>query len=141
MREALLKISALFSYCGGPLFIADLLKPRLGVYLPFVITFLPVGLMVLGALCLDFETRDRWSLAAVRAGRRSLYIVLGMHFYALWCFACGTRVPDQSLHYLGIAVGLAWSFAYLRAARRSAAAPGDPSRAGDRLSNEPIEPS
>jgi len=141
MREAVLRIAALFSYCGGPLFIADLLKPRFGVVPVFLITFLPVGLMVVGALCLDFETRDRWSLAAVRAGRKSLYIVLGTHFYALWCFAGGMRVPDQSLHYLGIGVGVLWSIAYLRAARRSAAAPGDPARARDRLSNEPIEPS
>ena len=64
MREAVLKIAALFSYCGGPLFIADVLKPRLKLGLAFLITFLPVGLMVLGAPCLDGDTRNRWSFAS-----------------------------------------------------------------------------
>src|SRR6266850_8248803 len=118
MREAVLRIAALFSYCGGPLYIADVMKPRLNGVPAFLITFLPVGFMVVGALFLDDAIRDRTSFAAVWAGRQGLYIVLGMHVYALWCFVSRDRVPDQSLHYLGIAVGVAWSVAYLRAARR-----------------------
>lgn len=117
MRETVLKIAALFSYCGGPLFIGELLKPRFGAGPAFLVTFLPVGLIVIGALCLD-DTRNRWSFAAVWAGRLGLYIALGMHLYALWCFVNGTRTPDQSLYYLGIAVGMVWSIVYLRAARR-----------------------
>ena len=117
MREAVLKIAALFSYCGGPLFVGELLKRRIGQGPAFLITFLPVGLMVIGALCLD-DTRNRWSSAAVWAGRLGLYIVMGMHLYALWCFVDGTRTLDQSLYYLGITVGMVWSIAYLRAARR-----------------------
>lgn len=141
MREALVRIAALFSYCGGPLFIADFLKPRLSGGLAFLITFLPVGFMVLGAFFLDDGTRDRWSLAAVWAGRQGLYLALGMHVYAAWCFVDGVRVPDQSLHYLGIAVGVTWSVAYLRAAHRRGASSRGPSHAGDRASTEPIEPS
>jgi len=139
MREAVLKIAALFSYCGGPLFIADILKPRLNMSLVFSITFFPVLLMVLGALCLDDRTRGRWSSRAVRGGRVGLFIVLGMNVYAIGRFVDGVRVPDQSLHYIGIAVGVAWSVAYLRAARRwmSSAVV----HAGDRPSAEPIEPS
>jgi len=134
MRDAVLRIAALFSYYGGPLFIADVLKSRFNFNLVFLMTFLPVGFMVIGALCLDDDTRSRWSFGAVWAGRQSLYIVLGMHFYALWCYMDGVRVPDQSLHYIGIAVGVAWSVAYLRAARRWVSAP-------DHTSTEPIEPS
>jgi hypothetical protein len=140
MRMAVLKIAALFSYCGGPLFINELLKPHLGVNPTFLVTFLPVGLMVLGALCLD-ETRNRWSNAAVWAGRQGLYIVLGMHLYALWCFVNGTRVPEQSLYYLGIIVGVVWSIAYLRAARHWTSLPDGSSRERDRDSTEPFEPS
>jgi len=139
MKVALLKITALFSYCGGPLFISDLLKPRYPSGLVFSLTFLPVGLMVLGALSLD-GTRDRWSTAAVWAGRQGLYVVLAMHVYAIWCFLDGVRVREQSLHYFGIAVGIVWSVAYLRAARRRAPADGS-SRATDSASTEPIEPS
>jgi hypothetical protein len=134
MREAVLRIAALFSYCGGPLFIADALKPRLDSKPAFLMTFLPVGIMVVGALCIDDDIRSRWSFGAVWAGRQSLYIVLGLHTYALWCFVRGVRVPDQSLHYIGIAVGVAWSVAYLRAARRWVSAP-------DHISTDPIEPS
>jgi hypothetical protein len=123
MRDAVLRIAALFSYCGGPLFLADALKPRFDFNLLFVLTFLPVGLMVIGALCLDDDIRSRWSFAAVWAGRQSLYVVLGMHVYALWCFMDGVRVPDQALHYIGIAVGVAWSVAYLRETRRWVSSP------------------
>ena len=140
MKDAVLKIAALFSYCGGPLFIADLLKPGLGTGLPFFITFLPVGLMVLGALCLD-ETQNRWSFMAVTAGRQSVYIVFGMHLYALWCFVDGVRVPDQRLHYIGIAVGMVWSVAYLRAARRWMSSPGGAAAGDDGAPTRPIEPS
>ena len=140
MREAVLKITALFSYCGGPLFIGELLKPRLGVGPAFLITFLPVGLMVLGALCLD-DTRNRWSIAAVWAGRQGLYVVAAMHLYALWRFVDGVRMPDQSLYYLGIIVGAVWSIAYLRAARRWTSSPDGSSDERDRGSTEPIEPS
>lgn len=141
MRDAVLRIAALFSYCGGPLFISGVLKPRVSGVPGFLLTFLPVGLMVVGALCLDDDTRSRWSFAAVWAGRQGLYVVLGMHAYALWCFVDGVRVPDQSLHYIGIAVGLAWSVAYLRAARRWVSSARGASHAGDRAPGEPIQPS
>ena len=118
LRVVVLKVAALFSYCGGPLFLGELLKPRLGAIPSFVITFLPVGLMVLGAIYLDDDPRSRWALAAVRAGRLGLYIVLGMHAYAVWRFMNGVHVREQGLYYFGIAVGLAWSVAYLYAARR-----------------------
>jgi len=98
MREAVLRIAALFSYRGGPLFIADVWKPRLNGVPAFLKTFLPVGFMVIGALFLNDATHDRTSFAAVWAGRQGLYIVLGMHVYALWCFVDGVHVPDQSLH-------------------------------------------
>ena len=139
MREAALKIAALFSYCGGPLFIADLLKPRFKFGWVFLMTLLPVALMVFGAFCLDFDTRSRTSFAIVRAGRLGLYAVLGMNVYTVWCFMNGVRVPDQSLHYLGIVIGVAWSVAYLRAVRRWELR--DSSHAGVRASIEPIEPS
>ncbi len=139
MKEIALKIAALFSFCGGPLFISDLLKPRLGVGKAFVIVMLPVMLMVIGAVCLD-DTRNRWSIAAVRAGRLGLFIALGMHVYALWCFAHGTRVAEMYLYYFGIAVGVTWSITYLRAERRWASSDGDPSDARDPAFKDPIEP-
>lgn len=139
MRVAVLKITALFSYCGGPLFIAERLKPQTNDLAAFLVTFLPVGLMVVGALCLDDDTSDRWSFAAVWAGRQALFIVLGMHVYALVRFASGTRVSEQTLYYFGIAVGVAWSLGYLRAARRWTSSRLRSPRAGP--STGPVEPS
>jgi hypothetical protein len=141
MRDAVLRIAALFSYCGGPLFIADLLKTHFSMGPVFLITFLPVGLMVVGAFFLNDDVRDRVSFALVWAGRQGLYIVLGMHLYALWCFVHGVCVPDQRLHYLGIAVGAAWSVAYLHAARRWVSSPGGSSHAAHNGPTKPIEPS
>lgn len=142
MREALLRIAVLFSYCGGPLFISDVLKRRLGPgVVPFLITFLPVGVMVYGAFWLREDIGDRWARAFVWAGRQALYVVLGMHAYAVWCFAQGVRKPDQALHYIGIAAGVVWSVAYLHEARRWAASPDAADHAVGRSSSDPIEPS
>ncbi len=139
MKEAAVKIAALFSYCGGPLYVADLLKPRIGTGPAFLITSLPVGLMVLGAFFMD-DTMSPWLFPVVRAGRMGLYIVLGMHIYAVWCFASGVRVPDQVLHYIGLGVGAVWTAYYVRASRRWARQT-DASHDDDPSSPRPIEPS
>jgi hypothetical protein len=141
MREAVLRITALFSYCGGPLFIAEQLKRHIDHVVAFLLTFLPVGFMVMGALCLNDMTRSRWSFAAVWAGRRGLYIVLAMHLYALACFARGARVSEPFLYYSGIAVGIAWSVVYLRASRRWRSSPDLPLDANHRFSRGGIAPS
>jgi hypothetical protein len=140
IKEGVLKITALFSYCGGPLFITELLKPRFDQVMVFLVTFFPVLLMVLGALFMDDDTASRWSMRFVRAGRWGLYVVLGMHAYALACFMSGTRVSEQGLYYFGITVGVGWSIAYLRAARRWANIPESCARPGDHTSAGPIEP-
>lgn len=138
MRELLLKLAALFSYCGGPLFVGGVLRRHMDPMAGFLITFLPVALMVVGAFFLDDDTEDRLASSFVRAGRLGCYVTLAMHVYALGRFANGTRVPDQGLNYFGIAVGLVWSVFYLRAARRWASASD---RTDDRTSSRPIEPS
>jgi len=37
------KLTFLLSFCGGPLFVADLLKSMLGTDIAFLTAFLPVG--------------------------------------------------------------------------------------------------
>jgi hypothetical protein len=104
-------------------------------------TFLPILMMVLGAFCLEDDTRSRWSSSAVGVGRLGLAIVLVMNLYTVSCFVQGVRVPDQFLHDIGIAVGMGWSIAYWHAARRWVSSPGAPSEREDRASTDPIEPS
>ena len=141
-RHTLLKLAALFSYCGGPLFIADELKPRFdGGLAGFWLTFPPVGVMILGALSLGDSHSSGWARAMVWAGKVGLFLALGMHGYAIWCFAHGEHPFNQSLHTFGIVVGVVWSFAYLIEARRWEASAPQPVAAGDRASADPIEPS
>jgi hypothetical protein len=138
---ALVKIAALFSYCGGPLLVSDLLKPRFGTQVAFPVTIAPVLLMVLGALFLDDDVEDRLARAAVWWGRQGLYVALAMHVYAIWRFALGLHVSEQWLYYAGIIVGLIWSTVYLRAGRRWVVARHrSTGRPPDRDSS-PIEPS
>jgi hypothetical protein len=139
MKILVLKLATLFSYCGGPLFVGELLKPRVGVGQGFVITFLPVGLMLLGALFLE-DTRTRWTIAAVRTGCLGLAIALAMHVYALGCFMSGKHVAEQYLYDFGIAVGVVWSVVYLRAVRRWEWSADASSLMRDRMSDT-IEPS
>ena len=140
MKETLLKLSALFSYCGGPLFVADLLKPRLGKGPAFLITFLPVGFMLMGSFFLE-DRPDRLMRGAVRAGLLGMYMALAMHAYTLWRLLAGVHIAEPWLYWFGMAVGAAWSVHYLRAAGRWLSPPDDASRAGDRASTTPIEPS
>ena len=138
MRELLLKLAALFSYCGGPLYVGGVLKLHIDPMAGFLLTFLPVALMVLGACSLDGLLEDRLAAWAVWAGRQGLYVTLAMHAGAIVRFLGGVRVADQGLHYFGIAVGLVWTVFYLPAARRWTASRG---LADDRTSSRPIEPS
>jgi hypothetical protein len=34
-QQSMIRVGALFSYCGGPLIVCDMLKPRLGTFLAF----------------------------------------------------------------------------------------------------------
>ena len=51
-QSGLIKIGALISYCGGPLILSDLLKPRLGAPLAFGVTFAPIALWLFGSMAL-----------------------------------------------------------------------------------------
>ena len=118
LNIALLKIAALFSYCGGPLLVSGLLKPRLGTQGAFLVTIAPVLVMFFGAFFLEDDVDDRIARAAVWSGRQGLYLLLAMDAYAVWSFAHGLRLSEPWLYYTGIVVGLIGSVLYLRAGRR-----------------------
>jgi drug/metabolite transporter (DMT)-like permease len=122
LSAALVKIAALFSFCGGPLLISQQLKPRFGTQAAFLVTMAPVLVMLIGTLFLEDDVEDRIARAAVWWGRRGLYVVLAMHGYAIWWFAHGHHISEEWLYYAGIVVGLTWSIVYLRAGRRWVAA-------------------
>jgi hypothetical protein len=118
LKTGLFKVAALFSFCGGPLLISNLLKPRYGTQVAFLVTMIPVVVMLFGALFLEDDVEDRTARAAVWWGRQGLYVALAMHAYAIWRFAGGLHVSEPWIYYAGIVVGLIWSGVYLRAGRR-----------------------
>jgi hypothetical protein len=115
---ALVKIAALFSFCGGPLLVSAQLKPRFGTRGAFLVTIAPVLVMFIGTMFLEDGVEDRLARAAVWWGRVGLYVVLAMHAYAIWWFARGFHISEPWLYYTGIVVGLIWSTVYIRAGRR-----------------------
>jgi hypothetical protein len=136
------KLAALYSFCGGPLLVSEQLRPHFGRQAAFLVTIVPVLVMFIGAMFLEDDVDDRFAEAVVWWGRQGLYVVLAMHAYAIWRFARGLHVSEQWLYYTGIGVGLIWSIVYLRAGRRWAVAARNRSAGtpheGDR---SPIEPS
>jgi hypothetical protein len=141
LSTTFVKIAALFSFCGGPLLVSDLLKPRFGTHVAFFVTIAPVLVMLFGALFLEDDVEDRIARAAVWWGRQGLYVVLAMHAYAVWRFARGLHVSEQWLYYAGIVVGLIWSTAYLRAGRRWVVARNRTAVEPPERDGSPIEPS
>ena len=107
MREWLIKTAALWSYCGGPLILVGVLKPRLGIAVAFGITFLPIVLMILGAPYLAEDRTLRWEGWSVRPGLYGAWMSLTMHAYGAWILATATtRSLDFRLYVSGLAVGI-----------------------------------
>jgi len=138
MTTLVIKIAGLLSACGGPMLVMDRLKGRLGMLAAFLIGFLPIALMIVGAFHLTSAATDRWARRAVELGRFGMYLMVGMQLYGIWVILGGLRSPAQSLYYAGIAIGLLSAAAYEWAAARMdrATSPGDGPH--DR---QPIEPS
>jgi len=126
------------SFFGGPLFVGNLLRPRIGLWPTLLITLVPVGIMLLGSM--NDGIRSSRPPVIVRAGLVGLSMALGMHLYALWCIARGATVDDASFHYIGIVVGVAWSAAYLFASRPWKWRTGESPSVGHPSSPQPIEP-
>jgi hypothetical protein len=119
-RELAVKLSAFASSLGGPLYLFDLLAPRLGSKpQAFTIVFLPVALLIVGALSLGCE-RDRLERFLVRAGRIGAWLLLLEDAHASWdLFVVGVPHPNRSLIAFGIVVGVLGSAAYLGHTSRS----------------------
>jgi hypothetical protein len=119
-RELAVKLSAFASSLGGPLYVFDLLAPRVGSKpQAFAIVFLPVALLIVGALSLGLE-RERLERFLVRAGRVGAWLLLLVDAFASWqLFVVGVPYPNRSLVAFGILVGVLGSAAYLGHTSRS----------------------
>lgn len=101
----LLKIAALFSYCGGPLLFSSHLKPWLGDMGAFIATFSPIVLVLLGALALRDRDNDRWGVLSIRAGQIGAAALAVINIVALFVLWRGPASADAGLILVGIVVG------------------------------------
>ena len=114
----LLKLAALFSFCGGPLVLADALKLHVHKDVAFVIAFLPSAALVFGVYSLWRARHDRWDKAMVSLGGLGATALIGMNIFAISELAQGPERADAGLITLGIAVGTVFVAYYGYAAHR-----------------------
>lgn len=136
-----IKLAGLLSACGGPLLVMDRLKGRLGSPAAFLIGFLPIAFMMMGAFHLTSEASDRWARRAVELGRLGMYIMVGMQLFGIWLILGGLRSPALPLYYTGITTGLLSALAYQWAAARLIARDRATSAGSGPPDHRPIEPS
>ena len=124
----------IFSFCGGPLLVADLLKPHFGDASGLV-AMAPLMVVLYGAFPLmalmppiDSPRRSKLDGYGVLAGLVAVMVVGLMNAFALWQFAVGADHPNRSLIIWGIAIGTALSVAYVHLARRYLHLPPAPQR-------------
>jgi hypothetical protein len=108
-----LKLSALFSACGGPMVVMDALKPTLGDPLHFVVGFAPVALAVMGAFSLALDEHDAPARFFVAAGLAGVVAVAATNVYAVVRLVRGPPPADAGLVVLGIVVGTLSGIGYV----------------------------
>lgn len=141
-RYLLVKLGALFSFCGGPLILCEMLKPRIGTTMAFVVTFAPILFMIFSADSL-FEGPWRppatpgsqpkkgvqWGIVFMHFALAGALVTLLMHAYGAWILASPPPRPDRGLNLFGLVVGIPIAVAYIYFARRwleRATTPDDP---------------
>lgn len=126
-RLLLLKLGALFSFCGGPLVVADSLKAYVHKDIAFAISFAPSVALIFGVYSLWEARPDRWDDAMVISGAAGAATLAGMNVFAIVDLVGGSVRADEGLITLGIGVGLVFAAFYAYAShkffhlRRSAA--------------------
>ena len=124
-RLLLLKLAALFSFCGGPLVVADSLSVQLDKDLALVIAFLPSAALIFGVYSLwRAAVRHRWDNVMVLLGAVGAVALIAMDVFAIWALATGPPRADAGLIKLGIAVGAVFVAFYGYASTRFFRLPG-----------------
>lgn len=117
-RLLLLKLAALFSFCGGPLVLADSLKTYTHKDIAFAIAFAPCVALIFGVHSLWEANPDRWDNVMVVFGAVGAAALVGMDAFAISELMDGQHRADESLIRLGIGVGLAFVALYAYASQR-----------------------
>jgi hypothetical protein len=107
-----LKIGALLSFCGGPLYVTDLLKPMLGNPGAFVAGFSPVALMVFGVFSLVEDKPSALSRVVASAGGVASLVVMVESVVAAVRVMGGEERADAGLILVGCVVSIAGALGY-----------------------------
>ena len=114
----LLKLAALFSFCGGPLVLADALKTQMDKNLAFAVAFMPTLGLIFGVWSLWEPEPNRWDNAMVIFGALAAAALLGTNVYAVLELMNDPERADAGLIRLGIAVGTVFIAYYAHASQK-----------------------
>jgi hypothetical protein len=117
-RLLLLKLAALFAFCGGPLVVSDLLKAHLHKDVAFAIAFAPSVALIFGVYSLWESKPDRWDTAMVLFGAVGAAVLVAMNVLAISELIDTPDRADGGLIRVGIGVGLVFVAFYAHATRR-----------------------
>ena len=118
MGHLILKFTSLLAFLGGPLYVADQLKPALGQQGSFALVFAPVGLVMFAALTMSDEEPAGAARIAVVGGVLGAFILLGLNGYTAWQISHGSTHPEARLIGGGIVVGVVACGLFLTRAQR-----------------------
>jgi hypothetical protein len=107
-----LKLSALFSFCGGPLFLSDVLDIKHRGIVYFAIPIAPIVLLLFGSLALRDEDTDSLGRWSIEGGLVGAALLTAMNVYAAIELFKGPPRPDGGLITFGIATGLCTAVVY-----------------------------
>ena len=102
----LLKVSALLSFCGGPLVVAGSLKMHMDKDVALAIAFAPTVALIFGVYSLWYGIHDAWDGVMVSVGGLGAVALLAMNLFAILDLANAPGRADAGLIQLGLAVGM-----------------------------------
>lgn len=117
MRLLVVRLLALASAAGGPLYVYDLLKASPQDWRLFAICFAPVGLMVFGSLAFGDPPSSTFARLSVRLGLFGAMALLILDAFTAWSLVRGGTHPNLSLIVAGTAIGALASALYILLAR------------------------
>ncbi len=117
MSLLVIRLLALLSSVGGPLYLYDLLASGPRDYRIFAFCFAPIALMILGSLSFGDPPANRLARFFVRLGLFGAIALALMNVFTIYFLINGERHPNQVMITIGIAVGVFTSILYGMLAR------------------------
>ena len=118
LHTLVIKLTSLAAFVGGPLYCCDLLKPRLGDPLNFIVCFAPLALMLLATFAVLENQPTTANRAIAGAGLFGALGLVGMDAFTAIQLLSGVHHPNEQMIEFGIVAGVAAALAYSVAAFR-----------------------